>query len=121
MLNADGSRSSVVIYVDVDDTLVRSFGSKRIPIPSVVQHIRYLKEQAAELYCWSSGGAEYARTTAQQLGIEDCCIAFLPKPQVMVDDQRVDEWRYLLTIHPGSCALLTSDDYRRMLQELRGI
>lgn len=34
------SDRSPVIYVDVDDTLVRSFGSKRIPIGAMVARVR---------------------------------------------------------------------------------
>ncbi len=49
-----------VIYVDVDETFVRSVGTKRIPMTSVIKHILQLKEQGAVLYCWSSGGADYA-------------------------------------------------------------
>ena len=45
----------LVIYVDVDDTFVRSYGTKRIPIPAVIKHIRSLWQQGAELYCCSSG------------------------------------------------------------------
>jgi hypothetical protein len=33
----------MVIFVDVDDTFVRSFGTKRIPIPSVIKAIHELK------------------------------------------------------------------------------
>jgi hypothetical protein len=29
----------MVIFVDVDDTIVRSFGTKRIPIPTVIEAI----------------------------------------------------------------------------------
>lgn len=50
-----------VVYVDVDETLVRNYGRSRIPIPSVIAHVRQLFENGAELYCWSSGGAAYAR------------------------------------------------------------
>lgn len=64
------------IYVDVDDTFVRSVSTKRIPMPSVIQHIRELKEQGAMLYCWSSGGADYAKQSAEEFGIADCFVAF---------------------------------------------
>ena len=30
---------AVVIYVDVDDTFVRSYGTKRMPMPAVIRHI----------------------------------------------------------------------------------
>ena len=55
------------IYVDVDDTLVRSAGSKRIPVPAVIQHVAELHRDGALLYCWSSGGADYARQSAESL------------------------------------------------------
>lgn len=69
-----------VIYVDVDDTLVRSAGSKRIPMPSTVKLVRALHDHGAALYLWSRGGASYAREVAEELGIAECFAAFLPKP-----------------------------------------
>ncbi|GAB4460448.1 MAG: hypothetical protein OHK0029_24460 [Armatimonadaceae bacterium] len=90
-----------VIFVDVDDTLVRSVGTKRIPLPAVVAAVRAMYVQGCELYCWSSGGAEYARTSAAELGIADCFIAFLPKPQVLLDDQHPQDWRDLHHVRPN--------------------
>ena len=52
------------IYVDVDDTLVRTFSGKRIRISATIKYIKELKEQGAVLYCWSSGGADYAQMVA---------------------------------------------------------
>jgi hypothetical protein len=103
----------LVAFVDVDDTLVRSIGSKRIPLPNVVRHVRELFEQGVELYLWSTGGAEYARNTAQELGIESCFRAFLPKPHVIIDDQSVEDWRDLLQVQPSSCTGETAAGYRR--------
>ena len=37
----------MVAYVDVDDTLIRSFGSKRIPMTEMVAFVRSLKQQGA--------------------------------------------------------------------------
>jgi hypothetical protein len=105
----------MIIYVDIDDTLIRSAGTKRIPIPSVVQHVRDLKQAGAELYCWSSGGAAYACQSAEELGLHDCFVAFLPKPQVILDDQSVSEWRRCLYIHPTACQGQSLEDYRRQL------
>ena len=34
---------------------------------------------------WLTGGAAYARASAERLQIADCFSAFLPKPQVMID------------------------------------
>ena len=91
-----------VIFIDVDDTLVRTVGTKRIPMPSVVRRVRELRNKGACLYLWSSGGGEYARTSAMELGIQDCFVAFLPKPDVYLDDQSVDEWRYCRHVLPGN-------------------
>ena len=101
--------------MDVDETLIRNFGTKRIPMPNVVEHVRKLSEQGAVLYCWSSGGADYARTSAQELGIEACFEAFLPKPQILIDDLKLADWRYLREVHPNSCDGYTLDDYRKLL------
>ena len=106
------SAPPLVIYVDVDDTLVRSFGSKRIPMGMVVDHVRGLHRQGATLYCWSTGGADYARSSARELGLEECFVAFLPKPGVMIDDQAPSDWQELLCVHPNQAVSMTLDDYR---------
>lgn len=92
----------IVVYVDVDETFVRNYGKKRIPMPAVINHVKELKKQGAILYCWSSGGAEYARKSSIEFGIEDCFESFLPKPQVAIDDQTFSDWLYLLEVHPNS-------------------
>ena len=96
----------MVIYIDVDDTFVRSYGAKRIPMPAVIGAIRRLHTQGETLYCWSSGGAEYARASAEEFGIADCFQAFLPKPDVLLDDQAITDWRRLRQVHPNECDLL---------------
>jgi len=100
-----------VIYVDVDETFVRSVGTKRIPMTSVINHIRQLKEQDAVLYCWSSGGADYARQSAEEFGIADCFVCFLPKPNAILDDQNIEQWRYFKQVHPAECYGKTLGDY----------
>ena len=109
--SAASAQTHSIIYVDVDDTLVRSVGSTRIPIVSVVEHIRRLKADGAQIYLWSAGGAEYCRTTARELGIEDCFVAFLPKPRVMIDDQEVADWVFCTTFHPSTCTGKALQDY----------
>ncbi len=91
-----------VVFVDVDDTIVRSIGSKRIPMPNVIRHIKHLALEGCELYLWSSGGAKYAEESALELGIHDCFTAFLPKPKQYIDDQPVADWRYCQHLHPNS-------------------
>jgi hypothetical protein len=77
-------------------------GKSRIPITPVITRIRELHKQGAELYLWSSAGAEYAQASAIEFRIDDCFVAFLPKPQVYIDDQAVHEWRYCRHVLPGN-------------------
>ena len=111
----------LVVYVDVDDTLVRTAGTKRIPISGVDQHVVSLAAEGAVLYCWSSGGAEYAREVASELGIENCFVAFLPKPHVLLDDQDVSKWRRLTQVHPGRCSSLSVQRYWQSINDQKSI
>ncbi|HXI71638.1 MAG TPA: DUF705 domain-containing protein [Verrucomicrobiae bacterium] len=110
-------KSDLYVYVDIDDTIVRSVGAKRIPMPSVIQHVRNLKNQGAVLFCWSSGGAEYAKKSAQEFGIADCFEAFLPKPNIMLDDQEIASWKRYVCVHPSNCSDKTLEDYRANLEK----
>ncbi|MCA9644693.1 MAG: hypothetical protein KC492_28580 [Myxococcales bacterium] len=92
------------IFVDVDDTLVRSFGSKRIPISAMVERVLSLHAEGAELYCWSSGGGEYARKSANELGLGHCFRAFLPKPNVLIDDAKPSGWPDMTQVHPNTAS-----------------
>mgnify|MGYP001565353870 CR=1 FL=1 len=89
-----------VVYVDVDDTLVRSAGRKRIPIPMAIERVRALHKEGALLYLWSTGGAEYAKETAAELGLSELFAGFLPKPTVIIDDQNIMNWRGLIHQRP---------------------
>jgi hypothetical protein len=107
---------ALVVFVDVDDTLVRSMGGKRIPLPEVIRHVRALHEQGAVLYCWSAGGAEYARASAEEFGVTECFTGFLPKPNVMLDDQGPASWPDCLVQHPSGCSGAAIEDYRKRLR-----
>lgn len=109
-------KRQLCVYVDVDDTMVRSVGTKRIPIPTVVDHVRKLSSSGAQLYCWSTVGAEYARSTAKELGIESCFVAFLPKPNILIDDQEIDAWKRFRVIHPLSISESTVEQYLSALE-----
>jgi hypothetical protein len=110
--------TSLVVYIDVDDTIVRSYGTKRIPILKTINHIKDLFDQGAVLYCWSSGGAEYARKSAEEFGIDHCFTSYLPKPHVILDDQLVSDWRLCLEIHPSS---IKHNDPIQYFDEINGV
>lgn len=93
------------IYIDVDDTLVRTYGAKRIPMTSVIDSIRKLQSEGATLFLWSSGGSEYCKQTAMELGIENCFTAFLPKPTLYIDDQPVQEWVNCKHLYPSQAGI----------------
>jgi hypothetical protein len=101
----------LIVFVDVDDTLIRSYGTKRIPIPATIEHLKKLKQEGAELFCWSSGGANYAQRSAQECNAAHLFSGFLPKPHVLIDDLAIHEWRTLLQVHPAECASKQLTDY----------
>jgi predicted HAD superfamily phosphohydrolase YqeG len=116
MRNTPGvAPNPLVIYVDVDDTLVHAVGDTRIPMPRMVEHVRQLREKGATLYCWSTGGAGYARATAVRLGIDHCFEDFLPKPNVILDDLALQAWRQMIEVHPFDAVTSDLADYRRRL------
>ena len=84
-------------------------------MPNTISHVETLHKQGAVLYCWSSGGAGYARESAREVGLEHCFKAFLPKPQVLIDDTKLANWRYLREIHPNACDSYSLEDYRKLL------
>jgi predicted HAD superfamily phosphohydrolase YqeG len=98
-----------IVFVDVDETLVRLSGMKRTPMAPVVDRVKDLKLSGATLYCWSTAGAEYARVTAIELGIADCFVAYLPKPTIILDDQAPAEWRHCRHVHPFNVASIETE------------
>jgi hypothetical protein len=104
----------LVAFIDIDDTLVRSFGSKRIAMSAMVERVRLLHAEGAVLYAWSSGGADYARSSADELGVGACFVAFLPKPDVFIDDVPVEAWRYTVQLHPNTAAHRTVEELRAL-------
>lgn len=111
------TQKRLIVYVDVDDTLVRSAGTKTIPIPNVVEQVTQLAGAGAELYRWSTAGAEYARSPAQKLGIDRCFVGFLPKPNILIDDQAICDWKRFATIHPLNTSNKSVDDYWSLIDD----
>jgi phosphoserine phosphatase len=108
---------ALVVYVDVDNTLVRTSGAGRVPLPEMVKHVADLKREGAVLFCWSSAGACYAQKVAEELQIAHCFSNFLPKPHVEIDDQAITDWPYFRHFYPTQASRHTVADYRRILEE----
>lgn len=113
MTNSMPKRESV-IFVDVDDTLIRSFGKKQIPIPTTIQYVRDLFNAGHLLYCWSRGGAQYSRDVATALGISDCFVCFLPKPDVVVDDRLERLLDHCEFVHPNNAVMKPQSTHNPM-------
>ena len=74
---------SVNIFVDVDLTLVDEQGRL---LPNAVEGLLTLREAGCRLFLWSTGGAEYCRSIAERYEMAPLFDAFLPKPDVYIDD-----------------------------------
>jgi hypothetical protein len=88
------------VFVDVDDTLIRSFGSKVIPNTRVIDKVVSLQKRGFKIYVWSSGGAEYSQKMATQVGIGAIVSGYFAKPKYIIDDQDVEKWINTKVIHP---------------------
>ena len=55
------------------------------------------------------------RSTARELGIEALFVAFLPKPNVLIDDQDIGTWKRFTVVHPLG-VLDTVEAYLTMLE-----
>ena len=94
----------LVIYIDVDDTLIRTVGTTQIPMPASADYVRRMHAAGHTLYCWSRGGGDYSRDVATSLGIADCFVGFLPKPDVCLDDRGDQLLDYCDVILPGNAS-----------------
>lgn len=105
----------IVVYIDVDDTLIRTEGGTRKPIAGTVALVKRLRGEGAQLFCWSAGGSEYAREVATELGIADAFTALLPKPEVIVDDMALPDW-WLVEVSPEE--IVDETDIQKMKEWL---
>lgn len=71
------------IFVDVDLTLVDANGKILADAPEALAK---LKDRGCHLFLWSTNGADYARATAQRLGLSDLFEGFAAKTDIIIDD-----------------------------------
>lgn len=74
---------NVNIFVDVDLTLVNEH--QRL-LPNAVEGLLTLREAGCRLFLWSTGGADYCRRIAERYEMATLFDAFLPKPDLYIDD-----------------------------------
>ena len=71
------------VFVDVDMTLIDANG--RV-LDGAIESLQQLKDRGCHLFLWSTVGMEYARSTAQRLGIVPLFEGFCSKPDIIIDD-----------------------------------
>ena len=101
-----------IIYVDVDDTLVRTDGSKRIPVPAVIDHVRKLADKDDELYLWSEVAL---RTPVLRRTNSEAQVASERSFRSQMSSKVLNEWRRLLGMHPSNCQRTTLTEYKTRL------
>ena len=90
----------MIVYVDVDDTLVRWAGSKCIPRTLVIDKVKERAANGDRLFLWSRAGDEHARRVVEELGIADIFEAILPKPEHLIDDEHMKDWDFYSHEYP---------------------
>jgi hypothetical protein len=89
-----------IIYIDVDDTLIRTFGTKQIPIPRSADYFR-------RMHMSYTDGVELEQTILETLrqssvSISDLSASFLPKPDIVLDDRLEILLEHCEFIHPNN-------------------
>ena len=74
---------NVNVYVDVDLTVVDHVGQL---LPQAVEGLLTLREAGCRLFLWSTCGADYCRQIAERYEMTPLFDAFLPKPDIYIDD-----------------------------------
>jgi hypothetical protein len=74
---------NVNVFVDVDLTLVDHDGAL---LPGAADAMRWLHDGGCHLFLWSTGGCQYCREVAHRYGLTELFEAFLPKPDIFIDD-----------------------------------
>lgn len=105
-------RRPEIVFVDVDDTLVRSAGAKRIPMTAVVERVAALHRFGTTMYCWSTGGADYAREVSRELGLEHASSrSFRSRPSCWTTRRRASG-AFAATFTPSTSTASIPDDAR---------
>ena len=84
---------NVHVYVDVDLTLIDELGRL---LPDAVEGLLTLREAGCTLFLWSTCGADYCREVAGKYEITPLFEAFLPKPDIYIDDMPSTVFRGLV-------------------------
>lgn len=81
------------VAFDIDGTLIRQTDYGSVPRYEIINLLLFFNSYNYEIYVWSGGGIDYAKTWSEKLGIT-CAIA-IPKNKDMYidlcfDDEEVD-------------------------------
>lgn len=71
------------VFIDVDLTIVDEKGRM---YDGVLAGLNRLREAGCHLFLWSTVGVDYARSTAERLGLSDYFEGYASKPDIIIDD-----------------------------------
>lgn len=74
---------NVNVFVDIDLTLV---DAQQVIRPGATAAMQVLFDAGCHLFLWSTGGGAYCRQIAERYEIAHLFEAFLPKPDIYIDD-----------------------------------
>lgn len=97
-----------IVYCDVDDTLVTFYSPKdriktiEVEFNNIVYTHYVLTENVEQLYrhasrgheivVWSQGGAKWAASVVNALGLDSLVSVVMGKPKFLIDDLEASEW-----------------------------
>lgn len=70
-------QNRIKIAFDVDGTLIRKTDYGSAPRYEIINMLLFFNRNCDEVYIWSGGGVDYAKTWAEKLGIT--CARAIPK------------------------------------------
>lgn len=94
-------KSTRSVFFDVDDTLALWEGSSYSGHQRHIEMMAKFKERGHTVVVWSAGGAEWAVSVCEELGIEDLVDYVMDKPSWYVDDLPSSVWmKNPIYLHP---------------------
>ncbi len=80
------------VAFDIDDTIykVRVKYRDQAPDYDLIPVLIWFAKNGDEVYVWSAGGLDYAKTIVRKLGLDEYVTAVIPKPKLHGQDKNID-------------------------------
>lgn len=111
-------KSTKLIAVDIDETLVMWKGDSYTPHNAHIELIKRFHKRGHTLIAWSQGGAEWASRVVSELGLEEYFFMAMGKVDWFVDDKPSSEFMpesIRIYLEDGDSFIEPSQVYRPIL------